>query len=106
MVGALTRTVTQHAHYQIEQGRPNSAFLHLGTAARKALSAGLHKDAPTPTKKDGDVESTEERRTTFWSLYFYEMWAMLSVHFPCKHLTSRLQLDLFSLGTAEFPVFE
>ncbi|KAJ5129985.1 uncharacterized protein N7515_006024 [Penicillium bovifimosum] len=58
--------------YQNEQGRPNSAFLHLGTASRKALSAGLHKDVPAGG--DQNSESIEERRVTFWSLYIYETW--------------------------------
>ncbi|KAJ6115455.1 hypothetical protein N7486_001233 [Penicillium sp. IBT 16267x] len=61
-----------YANYQNEQGRPNSAFLHLGSAARKALAAGLHKDVP-----DGEVqtpEMVELRRITFWSLYLFETW--------------------------------
>ncbi|KAF9890472.1 hypothetical protein FE257_005877 [Aspergillus nanangensis] len=49
-----------HAHFQTEQGRPNSSFLHLGAAARKALSAGLHKEAPHQAQEDGD--SIQERR--------------------------------------------
>ncbi|RJE21546.1 hypothetical protein PHISCL_06118 [Aspergillus sclerotialis] len=56
-----------------EQGRPNSTFLHLGSAARKAFSAGLHKDAPSDDIQS--KESIEERRTTFWCLYFYETYA-------------------------------
>ncbi|KAJ5931154.1 hypothetical protein N7466_006647 [Penicillium verhagenii] len=61
-----------YANYQNEQGRPNSAFLHLGSAARKALAAGLHKDVPY-----GDIqtpETVEMRRVTFWSLYLFETW--------------------------------
>ncbi|KAH8422477.1 Zn(II)2Cys6 transcription factor [Aspergillus melleus] len=57
------------AHFQTDQGRPNSAFLHTGAAARKAISAGLHKEAPnTEDASDG----VEERRTTFWALFFFE----------------------------------
>ncbi|KAJ5960768.1 uncharacterized protein N7479_007918 [Penicillium vulpinum] len=55
-----------------EQGRPNSTFLHVGSACRKALSAGLHKDVPHDV--DQTPESIEERRITFWSLYTYETW--------------------------------
>jgi hypothetical protein len=62
--------LTQYAYFQSEQGRPNSTFLHLGSAARKALSAGLHKDAPSDDTQS--QESIEERRTTLWSLYFVE----------------------------------
>lgn len=66
----LTWTSSQYANYQNEQGRPNSAFLHLGTATRKALSAGLHKDVPHGDSQD--QETIEERRITFWSLYAFE----------------------------------
>lgn len=59
-----------YANYQNEQGRPNSVFLHLGSASRKALSAGLHKDVPHDV--DQTPENIEERRVTFWSLYIYE----------------------------------
>lgn len=76
------------AHYQSEQGRPNSSFLHLGTAARKALSAGLHKDTPS------NMEDTEGRQTTFWSLYFYETWI-------CFHLGRPSSLSLNDIGIAQ-----
>ncbi|KAJ5667677.1 uncharacterized protein N7477_006247 [Penicillium maclennaniae] len=49
-----------------EQGRPNAAFLCLGTASRKALSAGLHKDVPYDIAQT--PENIEERRVTFWSI--------------------------------------
>ncbi|KAJ5513768.1 hypothetical protein N7463_003320 [Penicillium fimorum] len=55
-----------------EQGRPNSTFLHLGSACRKALSAGLHKDVPHDIAQT--PENIEERRVTFWSIYIYETW--------------------------------
>jgi hypothetical protein len=45
-------------------------FLHLGSACRKALSAGLHKDVPNNV--DQTPENIEERRVTFWSLYIFE----------------------------------
>ncbi|KAJ5198707.1 uncharacterized protein N7498_007824 [Penicillium cinerascens] len=60
----------QHTIFQNEQGRPNPAFLHLGSACRKAISAGLHKDVP---RDDAQTpENIEERRMTFWSLYICE----------------------------------
>lgn len=43
----------------------------MGAAARKAISAGLHKEAPA--ESDDAADSVEERRCTFWSLYFYEV---------------------------------
>lgn len=54
----------------MEQGRPNSAFIHLGIGARKAIAAGLHKEIPS---QEGEAsENVEERRMTFWYFYFYE----------------------------------
>lgn len=54
----------------MEQGRPNSAFIHLGIGARKAIAAGLHKEI---LSQEGETpESIEERRMTFWYFYFYE----------------------------------
>ncbi|KAJ5583150.1 hypothetical protein N7535_001770 [Penicillium sp. DV-2018c] len=64
--------ISVYGNYQNEQGRPNSAFLHLGTASRKALSAGLHKDVPAGD--DQNPEDIDERRVTFWALYIYETW--------------------------------
>ncbi|KAF7595935.1 hypothetical protein BBP40_004081 [Aspergillus hancockii] len=61
-------------------GRFNSSFLHLGTAARKAISAGLHKEPPR--NSDEGSESVEERRATFWSLYFYETWVTFHLGRP------------------------
>ncbi|KAL3482174.1 C6 zinc finger domain protein [Aspergillus californicus] len=63
----------QYANYQSEQSRPNSAFLHLGNAIRKALSAGLHKNAPEDYTQT--PEEVEERNKTFWSLYLLETWS-------------------------------
>ncbi|KAJ5771411.1 uncharacterized protein N7511_003462 [Penicillium nucicola] len=70
-----TRLLTyqrSYGNYQNEQGRPNAAFLHLGTATRKALAAGMHKDVPDNI--DQSPANLEERRVTFWSLYAYETW--------------------------------
>ncbi|CAG8947103.1 unnamed protein product [Penicillium salamii] len=53
-----------------EQGRPNPTYLHLGTAARKALSAGLHK--PTPEDHPQTPEGVEERRLTFCWFCFHQ----------------------------------
>ncbi|RAH53576.1 C6 zinc finger domain protein [Aspergillus piperis CBS 112811] len=80
-----------HAHFQTEQGRPNSAFLLIGVAARKAISAGLHKEAPA--ESDDAADSVEERRCTFWSLYFYEVWT-------CFHLGRPRSLSAKDIGIA------
>ncbi|PYI31219.1 C6 zinc finger domain protein [Aspergillus indologenus CBS 114.80] len=79
------------AHYQSEQGRPNSTFLLMGTATRKAISAGLHKEAPSAGEDAAD--STEERRATFWSLCFYEIWT-------CFHLGRPSSLSLKDVSIA------
>lgn len=54
----------------MEQGRPNSAFLHVGCSVRKAISAGLHKESPI--ENGGTEDELEERRATFWAVYFLE----------------------------------
>ncbi|KAF3402053.1 hypothetical protein F1880_009943 [Penicillium rolfsii] len=74
------RVKALYANYQNEQGRPNSAFLYLGSAARKALSAGLHKDVPLGDSQN--QETIEERRITFWSLYSFETWFCFHVGRP------------------------
>lgn len=66
-----------YAHFQNEQGRPNSAFLHLGTAVRKTLAAGLHKDVPYNNMET--PETIEERRITVWSLYLFETYVFTSI---------------------------
>ncbi|KAK4871059.1 hypothetical protein LT330_000296 [Penicillium expansum] len=76
----VTDMLRFYANYQNEQGRPNSVFLHLGSASRKALSAGLHKDVPHDV--DQTPENIEERRVTFWSLYIYETWFCFHVGRP------------------------
>ncbi|KAJ5985986.1 hypothetical protein N7522_013182 [Penicillium canescens] len=79
-----------------EQGRPNSAFLHLGTASRKALAAGMHKDVPHGI--DQSPENLEERRVTFWSLYAYETWFCFHTGRP-----SSLSLKDVAIDVAQDP---
>ncbi|KAJ4141879.1 hypothetical protein NW754_014669 [Fusarium falciforme] len=67
-------------HFQSERARPNSSFLHIGTAVRKAIAAGLHKDAemcPGQSNEDAD-----QRRVMFWSLFFWETWQCFVVGRP------------------------
>ena len=63
-----------HAHYQAENARPNAAYLHMGTAVRKAIAAGLHKSMRSGGSHG--QEDTLERETTFWSLYMWEKWVL------------------------------
>lgn len=57
------------ADYQLNIGRPNAAYLHLGTACRKAFALGLHQNTT------GAILNTDaqERCNTIWCLYFLEM---------------------------------
>ncbi|KAL4875272.1 fungal-specific transcription factor domain-containing protein [Aspergillus karnatakaensis] len=84
-----TVNLQAHAHYHNEVGRPNSCFLHIGTAARKAISTGLHKESPNESADT--VDSAEERRRTFWYLYIYETWV-------CFHLGRPSSLSRRDVG--------
>ncbi|EEY16571.1 C6 zinc finger domain-containing protein [Verticillium alfalfae VaMs.102] len=55
--------------YQTNMARPNSAYIHLGTACRNAFSMGLHRHITAPSMK---AESVQERIATIWCLYFHE----------------------------------
>lgn len=57
------------ADYQNNIGRPNSAYLHIGQACRKALAMGLHT---TATSGAFNNEELQERRRTVWCLYQLE----------------------------------
>ncbi|KFA79463.1 hypothetical protein S40288_09713 [Stachybotrys chartarum IBT 40288] len=57
------------ADYQVNMGRPNSTYLHLGMACRKVFALGLHMEALAARLNDATVQM---HRTTLWLLYFYE----------------------------------
>ncbi|KAL3456844.1 C6 zinc finger domain protein [Aspergillus heterothallicus] len=80
------------AHYQNERARPNSCFLHLGCAARKALSAGMHKESPSGSRDT--VEYIEERRRTFWYLFVYETWVCFHLGRPRSLLRRDIDIAL------------
>ncbi|KAK5681586.1 hypothetical protein LTS10_006119 [Elasticomyces elasticus] len=65
------------ADYQVNMGRPNSAYLHLGNATRKAFAMGLNRE-PTLTTASSD-EGRQKRRSTIWCLYFHERWHSLAM---------------------------
>ncbi|KAF5017683.1 hypothetical protein F66182_10368 [Fusarium sp. NRRL 66182] len=76
----VPQLTTSNGHFQSERARPNSSFLHTGIACRKAVAAGLHKDAgmrPGYTEEDAS-----QRRITFWSLFFWETWMCLVLGRP------------------------
>jgi hypothetical protein len=59
--------------FQLAMGRPNSTYLHLGVACRKAFAMGLHIEAyanGTASRPAGCTE--QERRITIWCLYLHE----------------------------------
>lgn len=55
--------------YQVNMGRPNSAYLHLGTASRRAFAMGLTRESSRAEHHDDELQ---KRRCTMWSLYFHE----------------------------------
>jgi len=61
------------AHYQCVTGKPNSVYLLVGTAMRKAVAAGLHKEALSKERQSVDFALVQERRLTFWSIYIFEV---------------------------------
>ncbi|WYZ39521.1 hypothetical protein EsH8_III_001435 [Colletotrichum jinshuiense] len=63
-------------HYQLNMGRPNSAYLHSGIACRKALAMGLHAGTTSAISRNEQVQG---RLVTLWSLYFLEIWLSLVV---------------------------
>ncbi|KAJ5747533.1 uncharacterized protein N7511_009229 [Penicillium nucicola] len=67
MAEIVNLETVQYAHFQNERGNPNSAYLHLGTAARKALSAGFHRITPISDPR------FVETRNTMWALYIFEV---------------------------------
>lgn len=62
------------AHYQTSCGRPNSSYLQLGLACRKAYAAGLHKEVNYSLEESDASEKSEERRVTLWAVVFWERW--------------------------------
>ncbi|KAH6658428.1 hypothetical protein BKA67DRAFT_214024 [Truncatella angustata] len=64
------------AEYQTNMGRPNSAYLNLGVACRKALAMGLHKESDISLVP---ADILQKRRITLWCLYFHESWQALAL---------------------------
>lgn len=55
--------------YQVNMGRPNSAYLHLGNATRRAFAMGLNREG---SRTRHDETELQKRRSTMWCLYFHE----------------------------------
>jgi hypothetical protein len=60
------------SEYQKNMGRPNSSFLHLGNASRKAFAMGLHRDLSSPVSILGWDDELQKRRCTIWYLCILE----------------------------------
>ncbi|OJJ98390.1 hypothetical protein ASPACDRAFT_122191 [Aspergillus aculeatus ATCC 16872] len=60
------------AMYHLEYARSNFAYVVIGNACRKAFAAGLHRQQLRANSDDN--QGTVERRHTFWSMYFIEIW--------------------------------
>lgn len=56
------------AQLQFERARPNSGYLYLGSAIRRAAASGLYKEA----REGEDKRESEQRIITFWALFAYE----------------------------------
>ncbi|KAL1390396.1 fungal-specific transcription factor domain-containing protein [Phyllosticta capitalensis] len=85
------------AHCEFMTGNPNSSYLYLGAAIRKALASGMHRR--TPTNRLPTQESNEAKRTC-WSLFCYESIICLCLGRP----SSFSQADV-GLAKAERPSF-
>lgn len=59
------------AAYLTYIGRPNSSFLHVGNACRKAFAMGLNSVA---SSRCSGHDNVQQRCTTLWSLYFHDMY--------------------------------
>ncbi|KAK8152825.1 hypothetical protein BC567DRAFT_267819 [Phyllosticta citribraziliensis] len=78
-------------------GNPNSSYLYLGAAIRKALASGMHRR--TPTNRLPTSESNEAKRTC-WSLFCYE-----SIICLCLGRPSSFSQEDVGLAKAERPSF-
>ena len=63
--------------YQVNMGRPNSAYLQLGTATRRAFAMGLNREG---SRARHSKEELQKRRSTMWCLYFHERYYMVTIY--------------------------
>ncbi|KAK7519869.1 fungal-specific transcription factor domain-containing protein [Phyllosticta citriasiana] len=85
------------AHCEFMTGNPNSSYLYLGAAIRKALASGMHRR--TPTNRLPTSESNEAKKTC-WSLFCYE-----SIICLCLGRPSSFSQEDVGLAKAERPSF-
>ncbi|CAK7200544.1 hypothetical protein SEUCBS139899_003241 [Sporothrix eucalyptigena] len=83
------------SHYASERARPNSSFLQVGTAVRKAVAAGLHKGVGGSSRGNTAKQSPDaarQMRITVWSLYFWETWLCFSLGRPSSFPESEMDV--------------
>ncbi|KAF5571367.1 C6 zinc finger domain-containing protein [Fusarium phyllophilum] len=61
--------------YQLNMGRPNAAYLQVCSAYTRSIAMGLH-DRTADDSMDNDLQV---RLTTFWAMYFQQMWTCFIV---------------------------
>jgi hypothetical protein len=66
---AMIQTSILLSDYQVNMGRPNSSYLHLGAATRRAFAMGLNREGSRARHDDKELQ---KRRSTMWCLYFHE----------------------------------
>jgi hypothetical protein len=88
------------AEYQKNMGRPNSSFLQLGNASRKAFAMGLHRDLSSSVNILGWDDELERRRSTVWYLCILEWYVTHS--FFSKLLISFHSWQALWLGRKSF----
>jgi hypothetical protein len=80
--------------YQVNMGRPNSAYLQLGTATRRAFAMGLNREGSRARHSN---EELQKRRSTMWCLYFHERYYIST---PCCIIleTNQYRWQSLSMG--------
>ncbi|KAF5674446.1 C6 zinc finger domain-containing protein [Fusarium circinatum] len=63
------------SEYQLNMGRPNAAYLQVYSACNRAISMGLHDKF----QDDEGGEDLQTRFTTFWAMYFQQIWICFTV---------------------------
>ncbi|KAF2144314.1 uncharacterized protein K452DRAFT_246627 [Aplosporella prunicola CBS 121167] len=70
------------AHCESIVGRPNSAYLYLGSAVRKAFAAGLHRNSSNKQPTRSERSECNEASRTCWALFCYEQIICFSLGRP------------------------
>ncbi|KAH7061064.1 fungal-specific transcription factor domain-containing protein [Macrophomina phaseolina] len=79
------------AYCEFNVGNPNSSYLYLGSAIRKAFAAGMHRGSPTSRQS---LKECSEASRTCWSLFCLES-------LICSGLGRPASLSLEDVGLAQ-----